>query len=133
MGLIRNTKQREIILNELKKLTSHPTADELYIIVRQHLPNISIATVYRNLEIMANDGIIKRLEISGKQRRYDARMDKHFHIQCKVCGKVEDVEIMDISTLEREIDKIAQLKPDFYFQDYIIDFYGVCSNCQVTN
>ena len=133
MDFPRNTKQREVILTELRKLTTHPTADELYIIVKKYLPKISIATVYRNLESMADKGIVKRVEISGKQRRYDGRTDPHFHIQCKICGRIEDIEITDISKLELEIKKIIKSKSGFIFSDYIIDFFGICEKCQKSN
>ncbi len=62
----RRSKQRELILEELKGLTCHPTADELYERVRKRLPNISLGTVYRNLELMADNGVILKIETSGK-------------------------------------------------------------------
>ena len=64
------TRQRPVILEELKNLTTHPTADELYSMVRRRLPRISLGTVYRNLEILSEMGLAQKLESAGAQRRY---------------------------------------------------------------
>ena len=130
MRLIRNTKQRQVILEELMKVTSHPTAEELYFIVKKRLPKISIATVYRNLELMASDGTVMRIETRGKQRRYDGRTDKHLHVQCKICDKVEDVMIDEYNSLEKELTCISETFKDFKDVDYHVEFIGICEKCQ---
>ena len=66
---MRLTTQRQIILEELEKVTSHPTANEVYDMVRRRLPRIGLGTVYRNLELMADSGIILKLEVGGTQKR----------------------------------------------------------------
>ena len=75
----RNTRQREVILEELRKLRSHPTAPVLYEIVRRRLPRISLGTVYRNLELLAKSGVVRKLELSDSEARFDgnkvARID----------------------------------------------------------
>jgi Fur family ferric uptake transcriptional regulator len=130
MNMVRNTKQRKVILEELMKVASHPTAEEIYFIVKKKLPKISIATVYRNLELMASDGTIKRLETRGKQRRYDGRTDNHLHVQCRICDKVEDVDAEEIAVLEKELRNIAEKHLDFTEIDYHVEFIGICKNCQ---
>ena len=87
----RMTRQRAVILEELRKLTSHPTADELFTLVRARLPRISLGTVYRNLDFLADTGQILRLEVSGYTKRYDANLMPHQHVRCTVCGRVADV------------------------------------------
>jgi len=87
----RMTRQRAVILEELRKLTSHPTADELFTLVRARLPRISLGTVYRNLDFLADTGQILRLEVSGYTKRYDGNLMPHQHVRCTVCGRVADV------------------------------------------
>ena len=81
----RMTKQKRIIMEELGGLYSHPTADEVYHVVRKRLPKVSLATVYRNLEQLSEDGQIKRLDMCGQQRRFDPVAQDHYHMRCNVC------------------------------------------------
>ena len=87
----RVTRQRTVILEELRKLTCHPTADELCDIVRRRLPHISLGTVYRNLDHLAEEGIVLRLDMAGKSKRYDGNIQPHQHVCCIYCGRVADV------------------------------------------
>ena len=88
---MNKTIQRQTICEELCKLTSHPTADELYDIVKKRMPQISLGTVYRNLEQLAECGVILKLETAGRQKRFDGNPAPHHHIRCKVCGAVRDL------------------------------------------
>ncbi|MCI5226738.1 MAG: transcriptional repressor, partial [Candidatus Electrothrix sp. AX2] len=92
-SMIRLTTQRQILLEELSKVSSHPTACELYEIVRKRLPRIGLGTVYRNLELMVHAGMIRKLELGGKQKRFDARTDLHYHVRCSFCGKMADLSL----------------------------------------
>lgn len=87
----RMTQQRTVILEELRKLKTHPTADELYHIVRHRLPKISLGTVYRNLVFLTESGQITRLESAGSINRFDANIEPHQHVRCVGCGCVADV------------------------------------------
>jgi len=87
----RMTTQRTIILEELGKLKTHPTADELYRIVRRRLPKISLGTVYRNLEILSGSGLIQKIEVPGTMKRFDGEAETHHHVRCVSCGAVSDV------------------------------------------
>jgi Fe2+ or Zn2+ uptake regulation protein len=120
------TKQRKIILEELQKLTSHPTADELYAIVRKQLPNISLGTVYRNLNQMTKDGIILKLGKAGQQKRFDANTNQHYHFNCETCDKIYDLSISTIKQIEKTMADITQHE----VQGYDLEFYGHCSYCK---
>ncbi|MDO5537114.1 MAG: transcriptional repressor [Desulfovibrionaceae bacterium] len=87
----RMTQQRAVILEELRKVKTHPTADELYHIVRKRLPRISLGTVYRNLCFLTECGQIAKLETPGSLNRFDANMEPHQHIRCVSCGCVADI------------------------------------------
>ena len=87
----RMTRQRAVILEELRKTTTHPTADELYGKVRERLPRISLGTVYRNLDFLADSGEIRRLEAAGTTKRFDGNMVEHQHVRCLCCGRIGDI------------------------------------------
>jgi Fur family transcriptional regulator, peroxide stress response regulator len=124
---LSNTNQRRIILEELKVLKNHPTADELYMLVRQKLPKISLGTVYRNLELLSAAGHILKLEMSGKQKRFDGRPDQHFHMRCSLCEKVFDLEDKSF----QEIDNLMQAKLDELQCDgYSLEIHGLCEGCR---
>jgi Fur family transcriptional regulator, peroxide stress response regulator len=123
---MRLTTQRQIILEELGKVTSHPTANEVYDMVRKRLPRIGLGTVYRNLELMADTGVILKLEVGGTQKRFDATTKAHYHIRCSSCGKVDDVHI----EVQQQINQLAQNASNYEILGHHIEFTGVCHDCQ---
>ena len=124
--MIRLTTQRQIILEELSKIKTHPTASELYDMVRKRLPRIGLGTVYRNLELMADSGMILKLEVGGTQKRFDATTDQHYHIRCADCGRVDDISLPVIKDLASEAAAITAYK----IIGHHIEFTGICSACQ---
>ena len=123
---MRLTTQRQIILEELSKVTSHPTANEVYDMVRKRLPRIGLGTVYRNLELMADSGIILKLEVGGTQKRFDATTETHYHIRCTKCDKVDDIDI----EVQHHINEVATAASNYQILGHHIEFAGVCSTCQ---
>jgi len=83
---LRMTHQRKVILEEMKKLEGHPTADEVYVRVRERLPRISLGTVYRNLDVLAASGLIRKIEPDFPQMRFDRNTHEHYHVTCMQCG-----------------------------------------------
>lgn len=124
--MIRLTTQRQIILEELAKVKSHPTASELYDMVRKRLPRIGLGTVYRNLELMADNGMILKLEVGGTQKRFDATTDPHYHIRCSCCGKVDDIDV----EINDDLVEVASKSSLYQIQGHSVEFSGVCSDCQ---
>lgn len=123
---MRLTTQRQIILEELASVTSHPTANEVYDMVRRKLPRIGLGTVYRNLELMAESGIILKLEVGGTQKRFDATTDPHYHIRCMSCGKVDDINV----SVQHEINMRAAEVSSYSILSHHIEFTGICKDCQ---
>ncbi len=123
---MRITNQREIILEELRRLRTHPTADELYEVVKRRLPRISIATVYRNLERMSEAGIIHKLENGGRQKRFDGDNRPHSHVFCIRCGRISDVRTVEGASAR---DLILDSK-GFQIIEGGLQFEGVCPSCQ---
>src|SRR3972149_29213 len=121
----RNTRQRQIILEELRKLKTHPTAAGLYVIVRRRMPKISLGTVYRNLELLSQSGVIQKLDYSGSEARYDGCVEQHDHLRCIHCGKVDDAPGPPLELTGGEKDDCGGFK----VLGHPLEFFGVCLQC----
>ena len=122
----RKTRQRRVILGELRGVESHPTATEMYGLVRKTLPNVSLGTVYRNLEIFAQNGVIRKLESTGAEARFDGNIERHHHVRCVGCGRVADVHDVPESPIPDEVRKST----DYDVLGYRLEFTGVCPECR---
>lgn len=122
--LRRNTPQRRVILEELDALKSHPTAAELFAAVRKRLPRISLGTVYRNLEVLYQDGRINKLEWAGSETRFDAMLEPHLHIRCTDCGRIED--LMDPVQMSGQPEELG----GFLVQGCRLEYFGLCPACR---
>ena len=120
----RITCQKKIILDYLKSVKTHPTAEDIYFSVKKKLPQISRGTVYRNLKILREKG--KILEIPSVISHYDADISSHAHFVCQKCDKIFD--IFDVCR-ECKIIKKKRIKLG-KIQGYNLNFYGICKNCQ---
>ena len=121
----RNTKQRKVILEELQSVQSHPTAPELYEVVRRRLPRISLGTVYRNLDLLVRHGLIRKLESGGGQARFDGKPDRHCHVRCVECGRVADIS---------EAPTMQEFEGEERIEGYEIlglrvEYVGICPGC----
>ncbi len=123
---IRMTRQRKIILEELRNLRSHPTADEVYDTVRKRMPRISLGTVYRNLEILSQWGLAQKLDLAGTRRRFDGSTEDHYHVRCVRCGEVEDVLVEPLRNLEESV----RSNTDFEIIGHRLNFLGLCPRCR---
>jgi len=122
---IRMTRQRKVILEELCKVCNHPTADQVYEMVRKRLPHISLATVYRNLEILSGIGSIMKLEFAGAQRRYDGNAAPHYHARCQGCDKVVDAHMPPI-----DVPQVPESLNGFFITGHQFEFTGYCEDCR---
>jgi len=125
MKFQRKTRQRQVILEELRKLTSHPTAVDLYGIVRRRLPKISLGTVYRNLELLAQMDVIQKLQISGSEARFDGNPDQHYHVRCVRCGRVDDLHSVPDDLVKGRIEELD----GYEILGYRMEFFGICPAC----
>jgi len=122
----RNSRQREVILEELRKVKTHPTAVVLYDAVRKQIPNISLGTVYRNLELLSKKGVIQKLAVDGNEARFDGDPEKHYHIICTECGRVNDVYELPYENKDVEMAKIIN---GYQVSGYQMNFFGICPDC----
>lgn len=122
----RYTLQRQVIYEELKKLSSHPTASELYGIVQKRLPRISLGTVYRNLELLARCKLVRKIEVGGTETRFDAECRTHNHVRCIKCGRVDDLRGVPADLQEGRF-----IHPDGYeVLGCRMEFIGICPECR---
>lgn len=124
--LRRNTSQRQVVLEELRKLTTHPTAAELHELARRRLPRLSLATVYRNLELLTHMGVVRRLETGGSEARFDGDLDRHYHVRCVHCGRVDDVHGVPTGLGGEEFTSPS----GYSIIGHQVEFVGVCSACK---
>ena len=121
---MRNSKQRDLILEIVQGTNSHPTADSIYYEARSKMPNISLGTVYRNLGQLVENNQIKTINVDGVVH-YDAFLHTHQHFLCKTCNRVYDIEI---ST--KEFVSEADTKTNHKIDSCQVQLFGICEKCQ---
>jgi Fur family ferric uptake transcriptional regulator len=119
------TRQRKVILEELNKLMTHPSAEEVYEVVRKRLPRVSLGTVYRNLETLSELGEITKLEFGGTLKRFDPNPEEHYHIRCSLCDRVVDAPMAQLDHIEGLLSK----ETEFKIIGHRLEFYGLCPIC----
>lgn len=127
--LQRMTRQRSVILDTLMRMHSHPTADELYAVVRRQLPSVSLGTIYRNLDVLSRSGQVRKLDTGGSMARFDAELEPHHHVRCGACGRVDDVAI----TQETPLARPERSMHGFTITGYRIEYDGFCPDCRNGN
>ena len=125
MKQLKYSRQRESIKACLMARHDHPTADAIYASIREEFPNISLGTVYRNLNLLVELGEIQKLRCGDGADHFDADTRPHYHFMCRECGCIEDLP-MEIS---QEINDLAQEHVHGKIDSHITYFYGVCENC----
>ncbi|MCL5103965.1 MAG: transcriptional repressor [Armatimonadetes bacterium] len=116
-------------MDELRKVTSHPTADQVYEMARKVMPRISLGTVYRTLDILAERELIRRLRAGGARVRYDGNPEPHYHIRCLSCGRVDDVAF----TPDPGLESAARAASDYEITGHHVEFTGLCPECKSRN
>ena len=107
-------------------MNSHPTAAELYAVVRRRLPRISLGTIYRNLEVLHEDGRIRRIEFAGTETRFDGTLDPHYHVRCTECGRIEDVFQLNQGQMPSQPEELA----GFQIEGHRLEYFGTCPDCR---
>lgn len=125
MVLRRNTHQRELVLNAVKSLHNHPNANQVFEYVHERDPKVSMGTVYRNLNLLVENGEILSVQAPGGNH-YDFRTDDHSHVVCSNCGCMADA-IMDYDS---SLDEIAQRESGYQISGHFVVFEGLCPDCQ---
>jgi Fe2+ or Zn2+ uptake regulation protein len=121
----RMTHQREAILALLREDKSHPTAEEIHRRVQAHIPRISLGTVYRNLQVLVEEGCVVRLPADVGSHRYDGDVTHHHHALCRECGRIVDVYEDPGASMVRRAEKAT----GFRIEAFRIEFIGLCGEC----
>ncbi|PGM91212.1 transcriptional repressor [Bacillus cereus] len=122
---VRITPQRHAILEYLVESMTHPTADDIYKALEGKFPNMSVATVYNNLRVFKEVGLVKELTYGDASSRFDYVTSQHYHLICEKCGKIVDFLYGGLEQLEEEAAKTT----GFVINSHRLEIYGVCPEC----
>jgi Fe2+ or Zn2+ uptake regulation protein len=122
----RQTKQRGAILGLLRGGYCHLTADQVYDEVRKEIPSISKGTVYRNLRVLQEMGLVSELNLNDTVSRFEAKRDGHYHFHCERCGRVFDID----EPINKELDRRIADKTGYKISYHQLEFRGSCHDCQ---
>ncbi len=122
---MNRSKQRDIILEVVSNSCEHPSADMVYQEVKKQIPNISLGTVYRNLNLLVELKKIRKISMPNGSDRFDKTLLKHYHFYCDKCKKVFDIDSSNFKDLNKIVEK--KYHNTVYYHDIV--FIGECSNC----
>lgn len=123
---MNTSKYRKRILEILKENPVHPSANELYLMVKEKYPEIGIATIYRNLENLVKSGEIIKFTTDSQYDRYDATIIAHYHMICMKCGKVFDIPSSDVDVSNVRVSEST----GHDVLEHNLVFKGICKECK---
>jgi Fe2+ or Zn2+ uptake regulation protein len=118
---IRLTKQREEVFGILLQKRDHPTATEVFLRAKKHMPSISLATIYNCLEALVDCGLVKQVNLDRAPTRFCANLREHSHFYCEGCGSISDVTL--------SINRTWDLPPGFVVMQADVSLRGICPKC----
>ncbi len=119
------SSRRQAVIDVIKNMRCHPSADAIYEECRKTIPNISLATVYRNLAYLEKKGVLGRVIGCGEKEHYDIELDTHCHVICSKCGKITDMLYPD--DMKSMLDKYCSKSE---FSSFGLSFYNLCDECK---
>ena len=122
----RNTIQKDLVRKAVCEMKGHVTANEVYEFIKNVHPTIGKGTVYRNLDILVEEGAVRKIEIADGPNRFDFTLKNHYHVRCIKCGDMLDVDMDEIPDLLEKIHDTHGIE----FLDYDISFKGFCQNAE---
>lgn len=120
------TPQRLAVYRTLAESKEHPSAEMIFSQLKETFPTMSLATVYKTVDVLAEIGLVQKLNVGEDSFRYDAWVDDHSHIRCTSCGRVDDLVEVD----ETPIVDAARIGTDYQITGQQFYFYGICKECQ---
>lgn len=123
---VRITPQRHAILTYLMEAMNHPTADDIYRALEPKFPSMSVATVYNNLKMFMEAGMVRELTYGDSSSRFDANVSDHYHVICEVCGKIEDFSYPSLI----DVEQAAEQATGFMITGLRMELHGVCKTCR---
>lgn len=122
---VKSSRQRSLILHILRSTKNHPTADWIYNDARKVMPNISLGTVYRNLNLLRDEGKIQELCYGKGISRFDGDLRDHYHVRCLECGRVQDVPHISPRVSSGEVESMT----GYRIHSHRLEFIGLCPEC----
>lgn len=122
----RHSKHRNRILELLRSTKTHPTADWIYEQLKKEYPQLSLGTVYRNLTILLEMGLAKKIHFGSTYDRFEANTEPHYHLICESCGKILDFEM----PVYNELNSRATELTGFSVHHHKLEFFGLCEDCK---
>ena len=126
MVVRRQSKMRQVVYDAVVQNPVHPTAEYVYEMLKPQHPSLSLGTVYRNLGVLVEQGLIRKIESMDAADRFDGNMERHSHVQCSQCGNLEDLFL----PYDRQLDAAANRESGFTITEHNVSFVGVCPACQ---
>lgn len=123
---VRMTPQRHAILTYLMDSLTHPTADEIYKSLSPNFPSMSVATIYNNLRLFVEAGLVRELTYGDDSSRFDADLTDHYHAICKSCGIIVDFDYPPLT----EVERVASRETGFVVEGHRMEIYGQCEKCK---
>ncbi|MDE1160775.1 MAG: transcriptional repressor [Acidobacteriaceae bacterium] len=120
------THQRQVLFEVMQKMHGHPSPEEVYEIVRQTVPSISLATVYKNIHLFVDCGIFREVSLHHGTRRVELNARPHHHMVCSECKSISDIEEQELGLLPTR----TKLPGGFLVERYSVDVIGLCRQCQ---
>lgn len=125
-GTLRMTRQRRAVL-EAVRMGDHPSAADVYLATRQRMPRISLGTVYRNLELLVDHGMIQKLDQAGDPKHFDGTTDEHYHIRCTQCGALDDLPVDPFRDI---IQQAVARVSEYQVTGHRFEVLGLCRRCR---
>ena len=122
---IRITPQRIAILEFLAVTEEHPTVEDIYRAIEVKFPGMSVATVYNNLRLFTDIGLVVEMNYGDASSRFDFATDPHYHAICKKCGKIEDFHYPGLE----DVEMAAQQLTGYTIGSHRLEVYGLCPDC----
>ena len=121
-----HSRQRDRILDLLKSTGEHPTADWIYRVLKKEFPHLSMGTVYRNLTVLAEQDLIRKIDFGSTFDRFDANIGPHYHFVCEKCDAIIDLEL----PIDAALNERVNITTPFTATRHRIEFYGICDACK---
>jgi len=128
---IRKSRQRDRILELLERSRDHLTAHWIFETLRNEFPTVSLGNVYRNLNILVEQGLVNRLAFGSNGDVYEAAREPHYHFVCDVCGTIEDVRVP--RELQHEVESMIGETYGHLVTSKAVEFHGICRSCRDHN
>ncbi len=125
MVVRRQSQMRQAIYEAVLNHPVHPTAEYVYEQLKPQHPSLSLGTVYRNLGILAEQGLIRKIESQSGADRFDGNVEPHFHVRCRECGRLEDVFL----SYDGQMDAQVQATTGYRIEEHFVTFSGLCPQC----